>query len=1347
MRRPTAVELASLFLLLLVLTLITTPFVHTQSCPHTAAGLINFSTLSGWNVAGSDIVISSGQNVLVDQTSSAVLRSIVVQNNAKLIFSDLNLNLNIEYIRVDNGGSFIMGDETCPLQNKIVVTFYGARTTSNVIGSDPADNTETGYKGMVFMTGSSVKIHGRVYTPTWTVLQSTAQKGTTTITVNQSTQWKVGDKLVIANTDFSDLYHWNDNVPDSLKWKQGFRFLDQNEVRTIVQVVNSQTFVLNAPLNYTHFAEGDIRAEVGVLNRNIIFQGDASSESSQFGGHIMFRPGLVMQIRGVEITKMGNAGILGRYPMHFHVFGEHAFKMGSANFYLKDSSIHDTYQRCVVVHDTNGVTIEGNICWNTKGHQYFLEDGVEMGNTFKRNLGINPIPVASEDSYQLIKSDSEPAVFWITNPNNTWIQNAAVGGKWSYWFTMPKDATGVSSAKYGKDNYYIRPRNQPLGLFSDNVGHSCGRNSLHIDDMVKPDTTTEMASYVPVQGPYEYPAGVWYPAVYVNALFSNYISYKNRGYGVWSRSGHLKFSNMRLYDNMNGMNAPPSGPVLVENSLIVGETNNVGEIFSTRSSVDVGGRSRPGLWEAKEVIKGFEHYDNGGPQIVSNVTFRNFQTNSYRPAGALSGLSFGPFKHQTRNRLIDLKFENANVYYQLPSFYDNHKGSAIADIDGSSTGYKAGGWIVSNDSLVSFGACEGQTSWNGYKCPAFPESYGQLIVNNNVFTTSSNQGANGVNYPDLSDPSKRVPRMKVIDLTRNKDSEVIGAVLSSSSSLSLYSNVIMRNFYTLRWSFNTPTPSDLSIELNSNAHSDWIILSIQYPTTATLQVNSLTWGTNSKPLTAGSSIQQVMDSYDGSVYYYDSNTQHLYIKLINRAGNNAYEEYYGFVDYSYDGRSIRIIATCPNNACAPSKFDLPTDAPNMLKRYSRDERYAGVLQTCQQNPTVNSPGNGYVFAMVNTLTRTIDFSVYHDLTKIATKIEVGIGQPGNEQRILQRDFKISPYSISRFTYSYSYDEYTSLVKGEMFVKLSTSINPNGHLRAQLYCNNGKKNNAPTCSLPPSIPKAQPCDVVNDSISIFSESSDITGWPHWAMFNWTSNVDTKPTYFNYQYSASPICGKTSLLFGSQRGGLQIYKFSAAQSPFPSVDTSVYKYFEFYARALSGGPLSLSVSFSENKNSQTTQIGQTSTSTTQQVQHFVIDDTRATRVRIPLASLGIQGTFNLQVITFGIDQDWATAKFREVILDNLRFVKDANDESVSSGLTSANIAYFGPVCSGQTTLANPDADPMSVTTTIIPEVPPASSSTKNGPPRTSVNQATTTMFRLDFAMIVVLMLVSVIMHLIQ
>jgi len=50
-------------------------------------------------------------------------------------------------------------------------------------------------------------------------------------------------------------------------------------------------------------------------------------------------------------------------------------------------------------------------------------------------------------------------------------------------FTMPKDCTGLSASKYGTDNYYIRPRNQPIGTFLNNVAHSSTTTGLMIDDM------------------------------------------------------------------------------------------------------------------------------------------------------------------------------------------------------------------------------------------------------------------------------------------------------------------------------------------------------------------------------------------------------------------------------------------------------------------------------------------------------------------------------------------------------------------------------------------------------------------------------------------------------------------------------------------------------------------------------------------------------------------------------------------------------------------------------------------------------------------------------------------------
>ena len=51
--------------------------------------------------------------------------------------------------------------------------------------------------------------------------------------------------------------------------------------------------------------------------------------------------------------------------------------------YIKNSAIHDTYNRCVeAVHGTNFVRVENNVTYSIVGHCFFLEDGIEHGNRF-----------------------------------------------------------------------------------------------------------------------------------------------------------------------------------------------------------------------------------------------------------------------------------------------------------------------------------------------------------------------------------------------------------------------------------------------------------------------------------------------------------------------------------------------------------------------------------------------------------------------------------------------------------------------------------------------------------------------------------------------------------------------------------------------------------------------------------------------------------------------------------------------------------------------------------------------------------------------------------------------------
>ena len=79
---------------------------------------------------------------------------------------------------------------------------------------------------------------------------------------------------------------------------------------------------------------------------------------------------------------MGQNLELARYPIHWHLDGD------ANGQYIKNAAIHDTYNRCVTVHGTNNLRVENNVTYNTVGHCFFMEDGIEHGNQFVHNLAI-----------------------------------------------------------------------------------------------------------------------------------------------------------------------------------------------------------------------------------------------------------------------------------------------------------------------------------------------------------------------------------------------------------------------------------------------------------------------------------------------------------------------------------------------------------------------------------------------------------------------------------------------------------------------------------------------------------------------------------------------------------------------------------------------------------------------------------------------------------------------------------------------------------------------------------------------------------------------------------------------
>ena len=96
-----------------------------------------------------------------------------------------------------------------------------------------------------------------------------------------------------------------------------------------------------------------------------------------------------------------------RYPLHFHLCGSVPDNV------VRKNSVHNSLQRCYNVHATHNMTLEDNFAFNTTGHCFILEDGIEMGNTFLHNLGlVNKAPYVLIPPQNVAETDDENTIFW-----------------------------------------------------------------------------------------------------------------------------------------------------------------------------------------------------------------------------------------------------------------------------------------------------------------------------------------------------------------------------------------------------------------------------------------------------------------------------------------------------------------------------------------------------------------------------------------------------------------------------------------------------------------------------------------------------------------------------------------------------------------------------------------------------------------------------------------------------------------------------------------------------------------------------------------------------------------------
>lgn len=481
-------------------------------------------------VDGAVVRIPEGKIVTLD---SATANLAGLQIDGTLQADNKDVAITSHWIAVK--GILAVGSSNAPFTNKATITLLGTNKLENL---QAIPGIGIGTKMVGVLPGGKLNLFGE-QRMSWSKLNGTLAPGATQMTlIDDARTWRAGDRLVIAPSGF-----------------------EPEEAETVVVTsVNGKVINFTPALKYEHFGrtqtyEGklvDMRSAVGLLSRNIVVQGGPDSDAIQFGGHMLVMEGGSAQVEGISLLKMGQKGLRGRYPIHWHLAKDRA------SDFIKNSAVVDSFQRAVVMHGTNNVLVEGNVSYNVTNHAFVWgEDGNETGNQFIRNLGVLTKSPDEKDFVFLInnnlfgnsgQSEFRSATFWGRGFSNTLQGNIAAGSinGFGYFFD-----------RFSPDT--VGDINTGTLVFKDNIAHSAYREGARgVASEIYPEATFGHGLMVTAGlGTKEY-------------VFENYTGYKNYG-GAWLEDRAARLKNSVIADVGVGVYIHRG---VIDNVTIIGQTDN-----------------------------------------------------------------------------------------------------------------------------------------------------------------------------------------------------------------------------------------------------------------------------------------------------------------------------------------------------------------------------------------------------------------------------------------------------------------------------------------------------------------------------------------------------------------------------------------------------------------------------------------------------------------------------------------------------------------------------------------------------------------------------------------------------
>lgn len=530
---------------------------------------------------GEEVIIPASKHIFLDE-STPQLAGLTIQGT--LEFERKDLELTSEWIVVD-GGTLKVGEENDPFIDKAVITLTDGDMEASIMGM--------GTRGIMVMSGA-LELHGYAPEVPYLKILDHAERGATTLSVPASALegWEVGDEIVISPTDY---YEAGGGI--SVTQKTTITEIDLSNNLIVIetplnafrwgkmQVVTDHGLVVAGPEVSPIDLDDDVtpvfldeRAEIGNLTRNIVIQSleDDLWADHGFGVHTMIMPEGVAHLHGVEFKNAGQRGRLMRYPFHWHMLsyeGTNTLEDATGQFISK-STINVSANRGVVIHGTNGVTMNDNIIYHVRGHGVFTEDAVERRNTIDHNLVLHVRhPINGTELKQHETGAFGSSGFWISNPDNTVTNNTTADCQsFGFWLAFPEQPWGLNQSVLHTDGLLLRPNRLLFGVFDNNTAHSNGRMGIMLDNV-------EIDNEGNVAGRRYRSTTDGRETSFPNAnqrrfTLSRYKTWKNRDNGIWDRSDWVDNTGIVSADNCGRFFAGAGFFGVIEKSLAVGTSFN-----------------------------------------------------------------------------------------------------------------------------------------------------------------------------------------------------------------------------------------------------------------------------------------------------------------------------------------------------------------------------------------------------------------------------------------------------------------------------------------------------------------------------------------------------------------------------------------------------------------------------------------------------------------------------------------------------------------------------------------------------------------------------------------------------